>query len=303
MTDAGYLLFDVFTDRAFAGNPLAIFPDSEFSDATMQRIAREMNLSETVFLARGDGGTAAALRIFTPGREIQFAGHPTVGTAIALVDNLQWIRPDQASFVMRLGIGDIAIAIDRGERTTAWLTTPPVSFGREIAREDAAAILGIGVADVRGDLPSQLAGAGTPFLYVPLASKAAVDRAVLDVTAVREQLGWNDINGIYFFAQTEAGAYARMFAPMAGIAEDPATGSATGPLYAYLAKCGALPHQERFVSEQGVAMERPSVLHVRIRWNADGPDKIEVGGTAVFVGEGRLHVPDETRGAGRSPNR
>jgi trans-2,3-dihydro-3-hydroxyanthranilate isomerase len=292
MTEARYLLFDVFTDRAFAGNQLAVFPEVAFSDATMQRIARELNLSETVFVARGDGGAAAALRIFTPEREMQFAGHPTVGTAIALVDRLRWIRPDRASFVLRLGIGDVPIAIDRGERTMAWLTTPPVSFGREIAREEAASILSVGLADVRADLPAQLAGAGNPFLYVPMASKAAVDRAVLDVSAVREQLGWNDINGIYFFAQTEEGAYARMFAPMSGVAEDPATGSATGPLYAYLAKCGGLPRNERFVNEQGVAMGRPSVLHVRIRWNAVGPESIEVGGTAVFVGEGSLRVPE-----------
>src|SRR5580692_8068242 len=110
MIDAPYLLLDVFTDRVFAGNPLAIFPEAHFSDTTMQSIAREMNLSESVFLTRGERGAAAALRIFTPGREMQFAGHPTVGTAIALVDRLQWIRPDQASFVMRLGIGDIPIA-------------------------------------------------------------------------------------------------------------------------------------------------------------------------------------------------
>lgn len=291
MTLVDYLLFDVFTDAAFAGNPLAVFPEAAFDDATMQRIARELNLSETVFLSRGEGDVAGVLRIFTPGREVLFAGHPTIGTAIAIVDHLGWRAPDESSFALRLAIGDIAIAIERGDPTTAWLTTPPVTFGREIAREDAAAILCVGVADVRGDLPAQMVGAGNPFLYVPLAGKAAVDRAVLDVSAVRAQLGWNDINGIYFFAQTEEGAYARMFAPMSGIAEDPATGSATGPLYAYLARCGALPRKERFVNEQGVAMGRRSVLHVRLRWNGDVPDGIDVGGSAVFVGEGRLRVP------------
>jgi trans-2,3-dihydro-3-hydroxyanthranilate isomerase len=291
MIDAPYLLLDVFTDRVFAGNPLAIFPEAHFSDTTMQSIAREMNLSESVFLTRGERGAAAALRIFTPGREMQFAGHPTVGTAIALVDRLGWIRPDQSSFVLRLRIGDVTIAIDRAEPTTAWLTTPPVTFGREIAREDAATILSMGVADVRSDLAAQLVGAGNPFLYVGLASKAAVDRAEIDAAAVREQIGWDDINGVYVFAQTDDGAYARMFAPMSGITEDPATGSATGPLYAYLAKCEALPRKERFVNEQGVAMGRPSVLHVRVRWNEAGPETIEVGGTAVFVGEGTLRVP------------
>ena len=291
MVDARYLLLDVFTDRAFAGNPLAIFPDCTFDGDTMQHIAREMNLSETVFVSRGEGAVAATLRIFTPFREIAFAGHPTVGTAIALADHLHWIRPDQAAFTLRLGIGDVAISVERGSSTTAWLTTPPVTFGREIAREDAAAMLALGVADVRGDVPPQLAGAGNPFFYVAAATTAAVDRAQLDVAAVREQVGWSDVNGVYCFAQTEQGTYARMFAPMAGIAEDPATGSATGPAYAYLAKWGALAHKEHFISEQGVAMGRPSVLHVRIRWNQGEPESFDVGGTAVFVGEGTLHVP------------
>lgn len=291
MTDSRYLLFDVFTDRAFAGNPLAVFPEAAFDDATMHAIARELNLSETVFLTRGDGAPAAALRIFTPAREIQFAGHPTIGTAIAMTDRLGWIRAEQASFSLRLGIGDVPVRIERGAVTTAWLTTPALTFGRDVAREDAAAMLGLGVADVRGDLAPQLGGAGNPFLYIGLSGKAAVDRVQLNAGAVREHVGWNDVNGIYCFAQTDDGTYGRMFAPMSGIAEDPATGSATGPLYAYLAKSGALPHRENFVSEQGVAMGRPSVLYVRIRWEREEPQTVEVGGTAVFVGEGMLHVP------------
>jgi trans-2,3-dihydro-3-hydroxyanthranilate isomerase len=291
MADARYLLFDVFTDRVFAGNPLAVFPEASLDDATMQNVAREMNLSETVFLARGDGGAAAALRIFTPAREMAFAGHPTIGSAIALTDHLQWIRSDQASFTLRLGIGDVPVRVDRGERTTAWLTTPPVVFGREVPREDAATILGLGIADVRGDLKPQLGGAGNPFLYVGLSGKAAVDRVELNFAAVREHVGWNDVNGIYCFAQTDDGTYARMLAPMSGIAEDPATGSATGPLYAYLAKWDALPHKEHYVSEQGVAMGRPSTLQVSVRWNQDVPEAIEVGGTAVLVGEGTLRIP------------
>jgi len=291
MTDARYLLLDVFTDRAFAGNQLAVFPEASFDDETMRRVARELNLSESVFVTRADGGAAAALRIFTPAREIDFAGHPTIGTAIALIDHLGWIRADQASFSLRLRIGDVAIRFDRGSMTTAWLTTPPVTFGREVAREEAAAMLGLGVADVRGDLTPQLAGAGNPFLYVGLSGKQAVDRAEINIAVVREHVGWNDVNGIYCFAQTDDGAYARMFAPMAGIIEDPATGSATGPLYAYLARGGALAHKEHFVNEQGVAMGRPSVLQVRIRWHQAEPEAIEVGGTAVFVGEGTLHVP------------
>ena len=288
--EAHYILFDVFTDVAFAGNPLAIFPEAPFDDGTMQAIARELNLSETVFLTPGED-VVAALRIYTPEREVLFAGHPTIGTAIALTDHLWWVGPNESAFVLRERIGDVPIAVERAARTLAWLTTPPVTFGREISRADTAAIVSLGEADVRGDLPPQMLGAGNPFLFVPLVSKAAVDRAVLDVSAVRAQLGWNEINGVYIFAQTEEGAYARMFAPMSGIAEDPATGSATGPLYAYLARNGALPQRERFVNEQGVAMGRRSLLHVRLTWNGSAPEKVEVGGSAVFVGEGKLIVP------------
>jgi trans-2,3-dihydro-3-hydroxyanthranilate isomerase len=285
------MLFDVFTDVAFDGNPLAIFPDGNLEDATMQRIARELNLSETVFLTPQTDGAVASLRIFTPAREVLFAGHPTIGTAIALVDHLWWVGPSESSFVLREGVGDVPIVVDRTAPTTAWLTTPPIVFGRTVERAETAAILGLGIADVRNDLPPQLVGAGNPFLYVPLATKAAVDRAALDIGAVRRQLGWDDLNGLYLFAQTEAGAYARMLAPMSGIAEDPATGSATGPLYAYLAKYNAIAQGESFVNEQGVAMGRRSVLLVRIRWEDDVPASIEVGGNAVFIGEGTLRVP------------
>jgi trans-2,3-dihydro-3-hydroxyanthranilate isomerase len=294
VTQASYMLFDVFTDVAFAGNPLAIFPDVTLDDATMQRVARELNLSETVFLKPGEpeSGTVASLRIFTPEREVLFAGHPTIGTAIALTDHLWWIGPNETRFVLREGIGDVEIEVDRARPTTAWLTTPAIDFAREVDRSHAAAILSLGASEVRGDLPAQLAGAGNPFLYVPLVSEAAVDAAVLDVSAVRAQLGWNELNGIYIFAQTADGAYARMFAPMSGISEDPATGSATGPLYAYLAKYGALEQRERFVNVQGAAMGRRSTILVRIAWDGAQPHSIAIGGNAVFVGEGSLRLPE-----------
>lgn len=293
MTVVDYLLFDVFTDRMFAGNPLAVVADGPpLRDATMQSIAGELHLSETVFLQRAVGETVASLRIFSPEHEMSFAGHPTIGCAIALADRLQWPGTAGDGFALQLPIGIVPVSIERdGGATVAWLTTPPVAFGREIAREDAAAMVCLGLADVRGDLAPQLVGAGNPFLFVPLASKSAVDRASLDAAVVRAQLGWDDLGGIYVFAQTGEGAYARLFAPMSGIAEDPATGSATGPLYVYLAKRGALARRERFVNEQGVAMGRPSELRVRLHWDGERLETVEVGGTAVFTGEGRLYVP------------
>jgi trans-2,3-dihydro-3-hydroxyanthranilate isomerase len=291
VTQAPYLLYDVFTDRAFEGNPLAIFPDAAFDDATMQQIARELNLAETVFLSRGSDGAAASLRIFTPRREVPFAGHPTIGTAIALVEKLGWVDADTRSFVLREPVGDVAISIDPGTPATAWLLTPPVTLEATIAPERAASMLGLAAGDVRSDLPPQVAGAGTLLLFVGLRDAAAVDRAVLDEAAVRATPGLEAIVGVYVFAQTNGGAYARMFAPMSGIAEDPATGGATGPLYAYLARYGALARQTHFVNEQGVAMGRRSVLRVRVAWDGDRLGRIEVGGGAVLAGEGRLNVP------------
>lgn len=290
MREAGYMLFDVFSDVAFFGNQLAVFPDARLDDATMQRVARELNLSETVFVTPADD-VVASLRIFTPLAEVPFAGHPTIGTAIALADHLWWIGPSETEFVLREKIGDVPIRLERGEPTTAWLTTPPVEFGRPVSREDAAAILGLEIEDVRDDLPCEFAGAGNVFLYVPLVSKEAVDRAVYDTTAVRLRLPWSPLTDVYLFAQSRDGAYARMFAPMFGIAEDPATGSATGPLYAYLARHGKLEQSERFTAEQGAAMGRRSVLHVKLAWDGNDLRAIEVGGSAVFMGEGKLQVP------------
>jgi trans-2,3-dihydro-3-hydroxyanthranilate isomerase len=290
MREASYMLFDVFTDVAFAGNQLAVFPDVTLDEATMQRIARELNLAETVFVTPADD-VVASLRIFTPLAEVPFAGHPTIGTAIALVDHLWWVGPNETEFVLREKIGDVPIRIERGKPTTAWLTTPPVEFGRTVSREDAAAILGLEEEDVRDDLPCEFAGAGNIFLYVPLVSKEAVDRAVYDMTAVRRRMPWSPLTDVYLFVQFSDGAYARMFAPMFGIAEDPATGSATGPLYAYLARHGKLDRTERVTAKQGVAMGRPSVLHVKLSWNGNDLEAIDVGGNAVFMGEGKLRIP------------
>jgi trans-2,3-dihydro-3-hydroxyanthranilate isomerase len=286
---APYLLYDVFTDRAFEGNQLAIFPDAAFDDATMQRIARELNLSETVFLSRGRDAAAACLRIFTPGREIPFAGHPTVGTAVALVDKLRWVEAGE--FLLRERVGDVAISIDAGPPLVAWLTTPPVVLEATFGRDAAAALLGLALDDVRTDLPPQIAGAGSPMLFIGLRDEAAVDRAVFDASTLGKINGLDSIVGVYVFAQTSGGAYVRMFAPMSGIAEDPATGGATGPLYAYLAHHGSLERRAACINEQGVAMGRRSLLRVRLSWSGERLERIDVGGQAVLVGEGTLYIP------------
>jgi trans-2,3-dihydro-3-hydroxyanthranilate isomerase len=291
MTHAAYLLYDVFTDRPFEGNQLAVFPDSTLDGATMQRIARELNLAESIFLTRAGDGAVANARIFTPLRELPFAGHPTIGASIALVEELKWVAVETYRFVLREPIGDVPISIDIGPPCVAWLTTPPVTFETKFDRAIAASMLGLELSAVRSDLEPQIVGAGAPFFYVALTDAAAVDRAVLDEAAMRKTAIAKDSVGVYVFAQTAEGAYARMFAPMSGIAEDPATGGATGPLYAYLLHNRKLPDGNEFVNRQGVKMGRPSLLRVRITWDGDHLRCIEVGGNAVLVGEGQLSLP------------
>jgi trans-2,3-dihydro-3-hydroxyanthranilate isomerase len=283
-----YTLLDVFTERPFSGNQLAVFAQAAIGDDTMQRIARELNLSETVFLDRIDDA-AASLRIFTPYHEMRFAGHPTIGAAIAIASDLQWIDAGVDRFNLRLPVGLVPIRIERTGRAMAWLTTPPVRIGRSFNQADAAAMAGLSVADIPDDLPAGLAGADVPFLYVPAVSEEAVDRSSASAADIRALAGWEAINGLYVYAVSESGVYSRMFAPMSGIAEDPATGSAAGPLAALLERRGALPG-ERWTICQGVAMGRESTLHILVGRDASGGPVFEVGGTAVAAGRGALFV-------------
>jgi trans-2,3-dihydro-3-hydroxyanthranilate isomerase len=283
-----YTLLDVFTERAFSGNQLAVFAQAAIDETTMQRIARELNLSETVFVDRTHDA-AASLRIFTPYHEMRFAGHPTIGAAIAIASDLHWIGADVDRFDLRLKVGLVPIRLERNGPLMAWLTTPQVRFGQEFDRAGAAAMAGLPVTDVCDDLPAGLAGADVPFLYVPATSEEAVDRSSASAAELRALVGWDAINGLYVYAVSAGGIYSRMFAPMSGIAEDPATGSAAGPLAALLDRRGALPGQ-RFIIRQGVAMGRESTLHLSVGRESLGSPAFEVGGTAVTAGRGALFL-------------
>jgi len=293
MTERPYLLFDVFTSERFAGNPLAIFPDgSDVDDATMQRIARELNLSETVFLTRRDD-PVAELRIFTPGREVLFAGHPTVGTAIALVDVLCWLPKETATFTLRERVGDVPIRIERdGGETAAWLQTPAITFGPPLSRAATARGIGVEIDALHDGFRPRVLTAGNPFLFVALRDRPSVDAVVLDEATLRTIIDFDGVNGVFVFTPVESGAYSRMLAPMSGIAEDPATGSATGPLGAYLADAGTIPLRDGagFVSEQGVAMGRRSVIRGRLHVNGGVLESVEIGGNAALVGEGTMRI-------------
>jgi len=296
-----FVQVDVFTDRVFGGNPLAVFLDARgFDDALMQQIAREMNLSETVFLfppSRPD--CSAALRIFTPAREVPFAGHPTVGTAWVLATH--GLAPKGAArFVLEEKIGPVPVELEGDPSRPAfiWMKHGDAVFDPALENRDAMArALGLTEADLWPGAPVQPGSTGNKFLFVPLRDRAAVDRAVLDVRALLDAMGGRPHLGIFVFAPDPDPAagrvYSRMFAPhTSGVPEDPATGSASGPLGAYLALHDFVTRRGdiRIVSEQGTKMGRQSFVHIRLAMAGERIAEIRVGGSVVPVLDGELRV-------------
>ena len=326
-----YLHLDVFTDHVFGGNQLAVFPEPAGLDAgTLQAITREMAYSECTFVfPPEDPRTAVRVRIFTPGKELPMAGHPTIGTAFALAHE-GVIAPGQEEIVFGLGVGPIRVRLrwedcprseDRGshrngmaglqaQRGTAGLQASGKqclefaemqqllpTFGEPLADIAAvAAALNLEARDIAATRsPVQSVSCGMPFLLVPLATRAAVDRALVDRAALARLCRALGIAEEVLIFSTEPGedeatAYSRMFAPGLGVTEDPATGAASGPLGCYLVRHGLVSRDkaQKIVSVQGVKMGRPSRIHIAIGVEGDKITDVRVGGTAVVVGEGTL---------------
>jgi trans-2,3-dihydro-3-hydroxyanthranilate isomerase len=296
-----YTVVNVFTTEPLSGNSLAVFPDaSEFDEATMQRIARELSLTETAFaLPATREDCAARLRIFTPVRETPFAGHPTVGAAFVLSQK-GIVARGGAEFLLEEQIGPVPVRIERGERPLIWLRTPPIREGRYLDRAVCAGALGLEPDDLLAVRP-QLLSAGNPTVVVAAKDAAAVDRAWLDLASMRDLRGSeSEPFCVFVFAPTVHGAYSRMFAPEYGIPEDPATGSSTGPLALFMMRndLAAKSAGTRFVSEQGSKMGRRSLLHVEIQ-GENGADGIFVGGhvTPIIEAVMTLSSADQTAGS------
>ena len=286
-----FVQVDVFTERVFGGNPLAVFLDGRgLTDGEMQAIAREMNLSETTFVlpaTRAD--CAARVRIFTPASELPFAGHPTVGTAWVLATRGRLGGAARAA--LEEGIGPVAVELegDPARPAFVWMRHRDAELGPPVAgRAGVAAALGLEPAALHPSAPIQTGSTGRAFLYVPLRDRAAVDRATLDVAAMRRAAG-EGVPGVFVFAPEPEGAYSRMFAAELGVMEDPATGSSTGPLALFMMRHSLAPSADgaRFVSEQGTKMGRRSFLHIAVH-GPMGRDGIEIGGHAVDVSEATL---------------
>ena len=288
-----YRVVDVFTEHPLEGNALAVFPDASALDTTtMQRIARELNLAETAFVlppTRSD--CAARVRIFTPAKEMMFAGHPTIGTAFVLLD--EGLVPGKAGdFLLEENIGPVPIRVEAGARPMLWLKTPSIEVGRCYDPALCASVLGLATQDLL-DIPPQLLSAGNPTILVALRDKAAVDRASLDLTGMRQLRGSDsELACVFVFTPTAQGAYSRMFAPEYGVAEDPATGSSTGPLVAFMMRHGLAANTAgtRLISEQGTKMGRRSLLHVHVRGDR-GAGGIEVGGHVTPLVTATMSLP------------
>jgi trans-2,3-dihydro-3-hydroxyanthranilate isomerase len=296
-----YLHYDVFTREALIGNQLAVFTDARGLDAgKMQRLAREMNFSESTFILPPEQpDTDIRMRIFTPMNEMPMAGHPTIGSTFALA-HCGVIRPGSSRFVFGLNIGPVPVDLEWNGRALefAWMTQLTPTFGPIIAdRAAVAAMLGLGEIDLASNLPVQQVSCGVPFLFVALRDRPTVDRAVSDAAAFRRFMTSSALEmPVFLFSIDPAGsaetAYSRMFAPEFGIIEDPATGVASGPLGCYLVHHGVVTGAaaNRMISLQGVAMGRASRIHISIDGSRREITRVRVGGEAVLVARGEFLV-------------
>ena len=281
MTRYEYRTVDVFTDKAFGGNPLAVFREPGSLDPkTMQSIAKELHLSETTFVLPPSSAAADhRVRIFTPDAELPFAGHPTLGTAFVLGEG------KDGAMRLEEGVGVINVTLREG--FVQMVQPLPTFSGTTITRKAAADALGLAVEEVRSDVPIQVGSSGVSFLFVPLANMKAVRRA-------RPPVGLDASVYIFAMSAERSGSHVhgRMFAGGLGVGEDPATGSAQGPLGAYLVAhelVQAAP-TTRIRSEQGFEIGRPSILDIEVDRAGAAITAVRVGGRCVPMGAGWLDI-------------
>ena len=310
MPEYQFVQFDVFTDRAFTGNPLAVFPEAdEIPDDRMMQIAREMNLSETVFVLKPETDKVLRrLRIFTPVREIPFAGHPIVGTWTALARDGVAQPPDGGTGWQRIyhevGIGVLPVDIEfkDGQPVQVVMTQGKFEILDEIddgqEQAELARALGLSREDLDESLPIQVITTGLSCLAVPVRSLADLRDCRVNATLLAEIYTRHGATGCHTFTRETlevgaARAHARFFAPADNIPEDPATGSACGALGGYLVYHGGLnmEHEDgryKFVIEQGDFIHRPSRINLDVKGTAGKVEEVKVGGAAVLVARGEV---------------
>jgi trans-2,3-dihydro-3-hydroxyanthranilate isomerase len=276
-----YVIADVFTERALQGNQLAVFTDARgIPEETLQPLAREVNFSETVYVYSPEQGGHARIRIYTPTAEIPFAGHPTLGTAFVLAAPLQL-----GEIKLETGAGVVPVRLEReGARITFGRMSQPIPTVEPYENEEALfAALG-----VKGSvLPVELYDNGLQHVYVALGSEKEVAALEPNVQALAHL---PDVLGVNCFAGEGTRWKTRMFAPAGGVPEDPATGSAAGPLACHLARHGRIAFGDEIEISQGAEIKRLSTLYARVEGSAEQIDKVEVGGSAVVVARGEFKL-------------
>jgi trans-2,3-dihydro-3-hydroxyanthranilate isomerase len=308
-----YHIVDVFTDRQFGGNPLAVFTDGVgLSTATMQAIAKEMNLSETTFvLPPEDAANHYHVRLFTPGSELPMAGHPTVGTTYILAREQMIETRDGATSDDENGEGATTVRLEEGVGLipvqVSWrdgaadfieMNQPMPAFGETFDDRGAlASVISLDASDIDARYPCQVVSCGVPFLFVPVVSLDAARRARPRLDLIEKILRGFPPEIFIFTTKTEvpgSGVHSRMFAPGLGITEDPATGSANGPLGCYLVRYNVVASDAQLdiTSEQGIEMGRPSFLRIRIDRDGEKITRVRVGGRCRYVGGGHLELED-----------
>jgi trans-2,3-dihydro-3-hydroxyanthranilate isomerase len=275
-----FVFVDVFTDTPLKGNQLAVFTDArELPDDLLQPLAKEIGFSETTFVYPPEAGGHARVRIFTPAKELPFAGHPTLGTAFVLAAPLQLVEIELETLA-----GVIPVRLEReGPRITfGWMTQPVPSVAPVEQPDRLLAALGV----QESQLPVEVYDNGNRFAYVALDSEDAVAAVDPDMSALKKL----DLLGANCFAGDRGRWKTRMFAPGAGVAEDAATGSAAGPLACHLARHGRIPFGDEIEISQGVEIGRPSTLYARVEGSQTGIERVDVGGSAVTVARGEFRL-------------
>jgi trans-2,3-dihydro-3-hydroxyanthranilate isomerase len=273
-----YVLLDVFTDTPLHGNQLAVFTDADRLPAErMQQLAREMNLSESVFMVAPEHDGDARVRIFTPAAELAFAGHPVLGAAVLLGQSLR-----REELTLETLAGPVPVRLrHRSERVSSgWMSQPIPTWGSFERAGELFAALGVGGST----LPVEMYVNGPRHVYVALEDEADVAALRVDAGALA-QLGELCVS---CFAGEGSRWKTRMFAPALGVAEDPATGSAAGPLAVHLARHRRIAFGRQIELRQGAELGRPSLLHARVEGSAERIERVEVGGSAVIVARGRF---------------
>jgi len=276
-----YVVADVFTDTPLQGNQLAVFTDARrIPEEQLEPLAKEMAFSETVFVYPPEQGGTVRLRIFTPASELPFAGHPILGTAFVLAAPLQL-----GTIALETGSGIVPVELERDEsgRIVFGRMTQPVPTVEPFAQADEL-LPALGVE--RSELPVEVYDNGVEHVYVALAGEGAVAALAPDM-AVLARFG---VLGVNCFAGAGTRWKTRMFAPADGVAEDPATGSAAGPLACHLARHGRIAWGEQIEISQGAEIGRPSTLFATAHGGDGLIDRVEVGGSAVVVARGEFRV-------------